>query len=80
VEGGDLAGLTFVLTGGLDSMTREEARQAIEARGGRVSSSVSGKTDYVVAGRDPGSKYDRAVELGVKIIGEDEFLDMLGLR
>ncbi|MBC7229395.1 MAG: NAD-dependent DNA ligase LigA [Actinobacteria bacterium] len=74
----DLEGLTFVLTGGLDSMTREEARQAIEARGGRVSSSVSGKTDYVVAGRDPGSKYDRAVQLGVKIIGEGEFLEMLG--
>ncbi len=78
-EGGrELEGLTFVLTGGLDSMTREEARQAIEARGGRVSSSVSKKTDYVVAGKDPGSKYDRAVELGVRIIGEGEFLRMLG--
>ncbi|RJP30222.1 MAG: NAD-dependent DNA ligase LigA [Actinobacteria bacterium] len=72
-----LAGLTFVLTGGLESMTREEARLAIEERGGRVSSSVSRKTDYVVAGSDPGSKYDKARELNVKIIAEGDFLTML---
>ena len=72
-----LEGLTFVLTGGLESMTREEARQAIEGRGGRVSSSVSRKTDYVVAGSDPGSKYDKARELGVNIIGEGDFIDIL---
>jgi DNA ligase (NAD+) len=72
-----LAGLTFVLTGGLGAMTREEATEAIESRGGKVTSSVSRKTDYVVAGRDPGSKYDKAVQLGVPIIGEKELEDML---
>jgi DNA ligase (NAD+) len=72
-----LEGLTFVLTGALDSLTREGARRAIEARGGRVSSSVSKKTDYVVAGADPGSKYDKAQDLGVSIIAEDELLRML---
>ena len=72
-----LEGLTFVLTGALESMARDEAREAIEERGGRVSLSVSRKTDYVVAGSDPGSKYDKARELGVKIIGESDLLDML---
>jgi DNA ligase (NAD+) len=72
-----LEGLTFVLTGALDSLTREGARRAIEARGGRVSSSVSKKTDYIVAGADPGSKYDKALDLGVSIIAEDELLRML---
>jgi DNA ligase (NAD+) len=72
-----LEGLAFVLTGALDSLTREGARRAIEARGGRVSSSVSKKTDYVVAGADPGSKYDKAQDLGVSIIAEDELLRML---
>jgi DNA ligase (NAD+) len=73
----DLEGLTFVLTGGMESMTREQAKRTIEERGGRVSSSVSKKTDYVVAGSDPGSKYEKARELEVKIIGEDELLAML---
>ena len=72
-----LAGKTFVLTGTLPSMTREEATEKIEALGGHVSSSVSKKTDYVLAGADPGSKFDKAKELGVKTIDEAEFRKML---
>src|SRR4029077_11106939 len=65
-----LAGKTFVLTGTLPSMTREEATEKIEALGGHVTGSVSKKTDYVLAGTEPGSKFDKAKELGVKIIDE----------
>ena len=72
-----LAGKTFVLTGTLPSMTREEATEKIEALGGHVSGSVSRKTDYVLAGAEPGSKFDKAKELGVKIIDEVEFRKML---
>lgn len=70
-------GLKFVLTGSMESMTRDEAKEKIRALGGDVSSSVSVETDYVVAGREPGSKYDKAKKLGVKIIGEKEFLELL---
>ncbi len=77
--GGALEGLSIVVTGRLERFSREEAQAAIEERGGRAASSVSGKTDYVVVGEDPGSKYDRARDLGVKIIDEEEFARLLGL-
>jgi len=72
-----LAGKTFVLTGTLPSMTREEATEKIEALGGHVTGSVSKKTDYVLAGAEPGSKFDKAKELAVKIIDEAEFRKIL---
>ena len=72
------AGKQFVLTGTLASFTRDEARALIEARGGRVNSSVSKKTDYVVAGEAAGSKLDKAESLGVAIIDETAFKEMLG--
>jgi DNA ligase (NAD+) len=73
---GPFAGKTFVLTGTLPSMKREEAAAKIEALGGKVSGSVSKKTDYVLAGEEAGSKLDKAQKLGVKIIDEKEFVAM----
>ena len=72
-----LAGQLFVLTGTLAGYNRDEARAAIEARGGRVTSSVSKKTDYVVAGEEAGSKLDKATELGVTVIDESAFKELL---
>lgn len=73
-----LAGKTFVLTGSLSRLTRDEAKDKIRALGGQVSSSVSKKTDYVVAGEEAGSKLTKAEELGVTVVDEDEFLKMIG--
>ena len=71
------AGKQFVLTGKMESYTRDEAKALIETRGGRVNSSVSKKTDYVVAGEDAGSKLDKETELGVTVIGEESFRKMV---
>lgn len=77
-KAGPLAGKTFVLTGTLPTLKREEATAKIEAAGGKVSGSVSKKTDYVVAGTEAGSKLDKAQKLGVKIIDEAELLGLCG--
>jgi len=73
----NLAGKTFVLTGTLPHLTREEAAERIQAAGGKVSGSVSSKTDYVVVGADPGSKYDKAKALDVPVLDEQAFLALL---
>ena len=72
-----LAGKTFVLTGALETLTRDGAKEKIRALGGDISESVSKETDFVVAGSEPGSKYERARKLGVKIVNEKEFLKMI---
>jgi len=71
-------GKTFVVTGTLSRYSRQEAEEIIKKLGGRAAGSVSGKTDYVLAGESPGSKLDRARALGVTIISEDEFITMIG--
>lgn len=73
----NIHGKAFVLTGELDNFTRDEAKDMIRKKGGDVSSSVSKKTDYVLAGENPGSKYDKAKALGVKIISEEEFIKLI---
>ncbi len=72
-----LDGKTFVFTGELENFTRDEAKDMIRKRGGDISSSVSKKTDYILAGENPGSKYDKAKMLGVKIIDEEEFIKLI---
>jgi DNA ligase (NAD+) len=76
-EGGALAGKTFVITGTLPNLAREDAKARIEAAGGKVTGSVSKKTDYVLAGADPGSKLDKANQLGIPVIAEPELLALL---
>jgi DNA ligase (NAD+) len=77
-EGLPLAGKSFVLTGTLSSLSRDDAKRKLQARGATVSGSVSKKTDFVIVGEEPGSKYDRARELGVKTLNEKEFMKLLG--
>ncbi len=72
-----LAGKSFVFTGSLEGITRSEAKRKVQALGGRVSSSVSAKTDYVVAGSDPGSKYEKAVRLGLTVLSVDDLMALL---
>jgi DNA ligase (NAD+) len=73
-----LSGLTFVITGTLDGLSRAEATARIEAAGGRVTSAVTGKTDYVLAGAEAGSKLDRARELGIKVLTQPEWEELIG--
>jgi DNA ligase (NAD+) len=76
-KSGKLAGKTFVITGTLEKMSRDEAKKKIKEAGGKVTESVSGLTSYVVVGKEPGSKYDKAIKLGVKILNEEEFLKLI---
>jgi len=80
VSAGIFAGKTFVLTGTLPTLTREEATAKIESLGGKVTGSVNKKTDFVLAGEEAGSKLDKAQKLGVTIIDEKEFLKMSELE
>ncbi len=75
--GGPLVGLTFVLTGTLPTLSRDDAKDRIETAGGKVVGSVSKKTDYVVAGTEAGSKLDKAQTLGIKVIGEEDLIAMI---
>ena len=78
VKNDKLSGLTFVITGTLPDMTRDEAKALIEQSGGRCSGSVSKKTSYVLAGEEAGSKLTKAQQLGINIITQQQLLDMIG--
>lgn len=78
-KGGPLGGKTFVFTGALKSLTRDQAEGMVESLGGRASSSLSGKTSYVVAGEEAGTKLEKARELGVKVINEEEFKRLINI-
>lgn len=77
-SGGALAGKTFVFTGELKTLTRDEAQAKVRELGGKETSSVSAKTSYVVVGAEPGSKYDKAKKLGVPVLSEEEFMKLIG--
>ena len=77
---GDLQGQAFVITGALKSLSRNEAKDKLTAAGAKVTGSVSGKTNYLIAGENPGSKFDKARELGVEIIDEAELLELLAMK
>lgn len=79
IKDSPLKGKVVVFTGALKSMTRDEAKALVEKLGGKVSNSVSRKTDLVVVGENPGSKYNRALQLGIRMINEEEFLKLVGL-
>ena len=79
-HGTELAGKTLVVTGTLERFTREEIEDLIRQRGGQVSSSVSHKTRYVVVGKEPGSKLEKAQALGIDVLSEEEFLKLIGER
>jgi DNA ligase (NAD+) len=76
-ERGKLAGKVFIFTGALQTFGRDEARNIVESMGGTTASSVSKKVDFVVIGEDPGSKFDKAKELGIKVLSEEEFKKMI---
>ena len=76
--GSALEGLTFVITGTLPTLGRKEATELIEANGGKVTGSVSKKTDYLLAGEEAGSKLDKANSLGIKVISEEELYQLIG--
>jgi len=80
IKSNKLAGKSFVFTGGLANRSREEAGEIVKQHGGQIVGSVSKKTDYVVVGTDPGSKYDKAKELGVAILDEAGFEKLVGLK